>query len=62
MRLGLGNPAADEVVRDYLRSVTADQLKARVTPKQATPFLIDKLARLALYLNRLAEVTTIFPS
>ena len=62
MKLGLRNPAADKVVRDYLRSVTADQLKARVTPKQATPFLIDKLDRLALHLNRLAEVTTISPS
>jgi hypothetical protein len=59
MRLGFGNPAADKVVRDYLRSVTADQLKARVTPNQAIPFLIDKLVRLALHLNRLAEVTTI---
>ena len=38
-RLGLGNPAADRTVKDYLRLVTAEQLQARVTPKQATPFL-----------------------
>ena len=36
-RLGLGNPAADKSVKDYLRSITAEQLQARVTPKQATP-------------------------
>ena len=36
-RLGLGNPAADKSVKDYLRLVTAEQLQARITPKQATP-------------------------
>ena len=29
-----------------LRLVTAEQLQARVTPKQATPFFVDKLTRL----------------
>ena len=42
--LGLGNPAADKSVKDYLRLVTAEQLQVRVTPKQASPFLVDKLA------------------
>ena len=42
-RLGLGNPAADKLVKDYLRLVTVEQLQARVTPKQATPFFVDKL-------------------
>lgn len=32
-RLGLGNPAADKSVKDYLRVVTAEQLQARITPK-----------------------------
>ena len=45
-RLGLGNQAADKLVKDYLRVVTAEQLQARVTPKQATPFFVDKLTRL----------------
>ena len=35
-RLGLGNPASDESVKDFLRLVTAEQLQARATPKQAT--------------------------
>ena len=51
-RLGLGNPAADKLVKDYLRLVTAEQLQARVTPKQATPFFEDKLTRLAEHLQR----------
>ena len=40
-RLGLGNPAGDKSVKDYLRVVTAEQLRARVTPKLATPFFVD---------------------
>ena len=42
-RLSLGNPAADKSVKDYLRVITAEQLQARITPKQATPFFVDKL-------------------
>ena len=48
----MGNPAADKLVKDYLRLVTAEQLQARVTPKQATPFFVDKLTRLAEHLQR----------
>jgi hypothetical protein len=51
-RLGLGNPAADKSVKDYLRLVTAEQLQARVTPKQATPFFVDKLTQLCVHLDR----------
>ena len=42
-RLGLGNPAADKSVKDLLRLATAEKLQARLTPKQATPFFVDKL-------------------
>ena len=38
---GLGNPAADKLVKDYLRLVFAKQLQARVTAKQATPFFCE---------------------
>lgn len=51
-RLGLGNPAADKLLKDYLRLVTAEQLQARITPKQATPFFVDKLTQLAEHLQR----------
>jgi hypothetical protein len=56
--LGLGNPAADRTVRDYLRMVTSEQLHARVTPKQETPFLVDKLVQLALHLDKLSTSST----
>ena len=51
-RLVLGNPAADKTVKDYLRVVAAEQLQARITPEQATPFFIDKLTQLSLHLDR----------
>ena len=50
-RLSLGNPAADKTVKDYLWLLTAEQLQARVTPKQATPFFLDKLTQLAQHLD-----------
>ena len=53
--MGLGNPAADKSVKDYLRLVTAEQLQTRITPKQATPFFIDKLTQLSLHPQRALE-------
>jgi len=50
--LGLGNPAADKSDNDYLRLVTAEQLQARVTPKQAFPFFVDKLAQSSDHIDR----------
>ena len=32
--------------------VTAEQLQARITPTQATPFFVDKLTQLSLFLDR----------
>ena len=51
-RLGEGNPAADTSVEDYLCVVTAEQLRSRTTPKQATTFFVDKLTQLPLFLER----------
>ena len=51
-RLGLGNPASDKSVKDFLRLVTVEQLQARVTPKQATPFFVDKLTQLCSHLDK----------
>ena len=45
--LSLGDPAASLHVKEYLKSVTAEQLQARVTPKQATPLFLDKLCLLS---------------
>ena len=51
-RLGLGNPAADKSVKDYLRLITAEQLQARITPKQVTLFSVHKLTQLSLHLDQ----------
>ena len=50
-RLALGNPASGSV-NDFLRLVTAEKLKARATPKQATPFFVDKLIQLCSHLDK----------
>lgn len=51
----LGNPAADKLVKDFLRLVTAEKLQSRVNPKQATPFFLDKLTCLVEHLQRPLE-------
>lgn len=61
-RLGLGNPAADKMVKNYLRLVTAEQLQARISPKQATPFFVDKLAQLTDHIEQKLRSTTISPT
>ena len=61
-RLGLGNPAADKSAKDYLRLVTAEQLQARITPKQATPFFVDKLAQLADHIDKSLQSSNISPT
>ena len=61
-RMGFGNPAADKMVKTYLRIVSAEQLQARITPKQATPFFIDKLVSLALHLDKCLQSTTLSPT
>lgn len=58
-RLGLGNPAADRSVKDYLRCVTREQLQARVNQKQATPFFVTKLTQLSSHLQRQLEDPTL---
>lgn len=47
----LGSPATDLQVKQYLKGVTAEQLQALVTPKQATPLFLDKLLLLARHLD-----------
>lgn len=61
--LGLVNPAADKLVKDYLCLVSAEQLQVRETSKQATPFFVNKLTWLAEHLQRSlgkAKTNTIF--
>ena len=42
--MGIGNPAADRSVKQYLANVREEQLKARVVQHQAKPFFAGDLA------------------
>jgi integrase len=48
----VGNPASDDIVKLYLKQVTAKQLQAKITPKQATPIFPDKLLLLSRHLEK----------
>ena len=48
---GLGNPAASLLVRKYLKHIREEQAAARVTPRQAVPLFVDKLARLVDHID-----------
>ena len=48
----LGNPAFDLLAKQYLKEVTAEQLRVRITPKQAVPLFPDKLLLLSLHLEK----------
>jgi len=58
----LGNPATDLKVKQYLKEVTAEQLQARITPKQATPLFLDKLLLLSRHLEKRLLLPSITPS
>ena len=60
--MSLGNPAADKSVKDYLHFITAEQLKARITPKQATPFFVDKLTQLSFHLDQKLALEDLSPT
>ena len=62
-RLGLGNSAADKSVKDYLRVVTAEQLQATITPKQATPSSwISSLRYLSFSIGSSVTMTRLYKS
>ena len=58
----LGNPAAEDLVKIYLKQVTAEQLQARVTPKQAVPLFPDKLLLLSNLLTKRHATPNLYPS
>jgi hypothetical protein len=49
--LGLGNPACSKPVKDYLADVREEQLKARVTPRQAEPVLLSDIETVSQYIE-----------
>lgn len=60
--LGIGNPASALEVKEYLKVMTAEQLQARVIPKEATPLFIDILTALAHVLERCMLSTLLSPT
>ena len=46
--LGLGKPAALAEFKAYHKAFTSQQLQAAVTPKQATPLFLVKIAQLSV--------------
>ena len=58
----LGNPAADNLLKDYLKAVTEEQLQARITPKQATPLFPDKLLLISRHLERRLKRPLVTPT
>ena len=58
----LGNPAANDLVKIYLKQVTAEQLQGRVTPKQSVPYFPDKLLLLSNLLKKRLTTPNLSPS
>lgn len=50
--LALGNPASSDAVKKYLKAVKEEQARAHVVPKQAKPIFIDKIRKIAEYIDR----------
>lgn len=59
--LPCGNPAAHPSVSKYLQSIREEQAQARVTPKQAVPFLFDKLLLLYAHIKAALSQRDISP-
>ena len=49
--LNIGNPASDWSVKRYLADVREEQLKARVVPRQAEPFLLEDLMKISRHIH-----------
>ena len=52
VRCGLGNPVADDFVKQYLKAVTAEQLQAWITLQQAHLLFPDELLLLSRHLDK----------
>ncbi|KAI8487250.1 hypothetical protein Bbelb_350480 [Branchiostoma belcheri] len=54
-RLGLGNPAASPIVKEYLKAVTGEQLQQGITPQQAKPLFLPKIIKVCQYIVQQIE-------
>ena len=55
--MGIGNPAADRSVKQYLANVREEQLKVRVVPRQAEPFFVGDLAMISEFIHARIRVS-----
>ena len=60
--LGFGNPAVSSSVQSYLRTVSEEQLRAHIVPKQAVSFFLPKLLLLARLWDRKMADPSVNPS
>ena len=60
--LEVGNPASHPSVKGYLTALREEQARARITPKQATPFFFDKLLKLCTFLRSHIFADDVSPS
>lgn len=58
----LSDPAIDLLVKQYLKEVTAEQLQARITPKQASHLFLDKLLLLSHQLEKHPLLPSLMPT
>ena len=58
----LANPASDLLVKQYFKEFTAEQLRARITPKQAVPLFADKLLLLSRHLEKRLLLPSLSPA
>ncbi|CAC5408572.1 unnamed protein product [Mytilus coruscus] len=58
--LNVGNPAASEPVKAYLKVVQEEQARAHIVPKQAKPIFINKVRSIAVYIsNRASDIAIV---
>ena len=50
--LNVGNPAASEPVKVYLKAVQEEQARAHIVPQQANHIFINKVRSIAVYISR----------
>ena len=49
--LGLGNPVAAPIIKNYLRATKSEQSALGITPKKATPLFADKLSTVSRHIS-----------
>lgn len=59
--LGVGNPASSRSVKDYLANVREEQLRARITPRQADPVLLSDVEILSRHIQSKLRNPTLDP-